>query len=184
MAQFNFDQEAEPSSPRGDIELLPVAKYDAHIIESDVAPLKSGKGTGLSLTIEILSPGYKGRRVWASLNVAHENPKAQEIAQRDLSALKIAVGMPGKLTNTDDLHFRPFTLGVKVEPAQNGYPAKNVQNGFFPPGGATAGLPQSTSTRPAPNNAGAYVPPRAPSQPQQPPQTGSATPPWARKASA
>ena len=138
MAHFNFDaSQVAPQTPSGPI---PAGTYLAHITESDVQPLKSGKGTGLKLTFEVIDGPHKGRRVWENLNIQHENEDTQRIAQSQLSALCHAVNVI-KLQDTASLHHKPVTIKVVVREAQGQYQASNNIKGYESAGGARPAVP-------------------------------------------
>ena len=132
MAQFNFD--ASTVAPQASTGPVPAGTYLAQIIESDVAPLKSGKGTGLKLTFEIIDGQQKGRRIWENLNIQHENEETQRIAQSQLSALCHAVNVI-KLQDTAALHHKPVHVRVVVREAQGQYQASNNIKGYESAGG-------------------------------------------------
>jgi hypothetical protein len=132
MAQFNFD--ASTVAPQASSGPVPAGTYLAQIIESDVAPLKSGKGTGLKLTFEIIDGQYKGRRIWENLNIQHENDETQRIAQSQLSALCHAVNVI-KLQDTAALHHKPVHVRVVVREAQGQFQASNNIKGYESAGG-------------------------------------------------
>lgn len=160
MAHFNFD--ASQVAPQTSSGPIPAGTYLAHITESDVQPLKSGKGTGLKLTFEVIDGHHKGRRVWENLNIQHENEDTQRIAQSQLSALCHAVNVI-KLQDTASLHHKPVTIKVVVREAQGQYQASNNIKGYESAGGS----------RPAP----AFV---AQAEEAQAPAKPSA-PAWAKK---
>lgn len=132
MAQFNFD--ASTVAPQASPGPVPAGTYLAQIIESDVAPLKSGKGTGLKLTFEIIDGQYKGRRIWENLNIQHENDETQRIAQSQLSALCHAVNEI-KVKDTAVLHHKPVHVRVVMREAQGQYQASNNIKGYESAGG-------------------------------------------------
>jgi hypothetical protein len=132
MAQFHFD--ASTVAPQASTGPVPAGTYLAQIMESDVAPLKSGKGTGLKLTFEIIDGQYKGRRIWENLNIQHENDETQRIAQSQLSALCHAVNVI-KLQDTAALHHKPVNLRVVVREAQGQWQASNNVKGYESAGG-------------------------------------------------
>ena len=132
MAHFNFD--ASTVAPQASTGPVPAGTYLAQIIESDVAPLKSGKGTGLKLTFEIIDGQQKGRRIWENLNIQHENEETQRIAQSQLSALCHAVNVI-KLQDTAALHHKPVHVRVVVREAQGQYQASNNIKGYESAGG-------------------------------------------------
>jgi hypothetical protein len=133
MAQFNFD--ASTVAPQASTGPVPAGTYLTQIIESDVAPLKSGKGTGLKLTFEIIDGQHKGRRIWENLNIQHENEETQRIAQSQLSALCHAVNVI-KLQDTAALHHKPVHVRVVVREAQGQYQASNNIKGYESAGGS------------------------------------------------
>ena len=132
MAQFHFD--ASTVAPQASTGPVPAGTYLTQIIESDVAPLKSGKGTGLKLTFEIIDGQHKGRRIWENLNIQHENEETQRIAQSQLSALCHAVNVI-KLQDTAALHHKPVHVRVVVREAQGQYQASNNIKGYESAGG-------------------------------------------------
>jgi len=160
MAQFNFD--ASTVAPQASSGPVPAGTYLAHITESDVQPLKSGKGTGLKLTFEIIDGPQKGRRVWENLNIQHENEDTQRIAQSQLSALCHAVNVI-KLQDTAALHLKPVTIKVVVREAQGQYQASNNIKGYESAGGVRASAP-------------AFV-----AQAEEAPAAKPSAPAWARK---
>jgi len=127
MASFSFD--ASQVAPQASSGPVPAGTYLAHITESDVQPLKSGNGTGLKLTYEIIDGPYKGRKIWDNLNIQHSNEDTQRIAQSQLSALCHAVNVI-KLQDTASLHLKPVNIKVVVREAQGQYQASNNIKGY------------------------------------------------------
>ena len=151
MAQFNFD--ASQVAPQASSGPLPAGVYLAHIVESDVQPLKSGNGEGLKLTFEIIDGQLKGRKVWENLNIRHTSEDTQRIAQSQLSALCHAVNVI-KLMDTAALHFKPVRINVTVREAVGQYKASNNIKGYEAAGGgisapATAPTPAPVAEAPA-----------------------------------
>ena len=132
MAHFSFD--ASTVAPQAVTGPIPAGTYLAHCTESDVGPLKSGNGTGLKMTFEILDGQYNGRRVWENLNIQHTNEDTQRIAQSQLSALCHAINVI-KLEDTAALHFKPVKIKVVVREAQGQYQASNNIKGYESAGG-------------------------------------------------
>ncbi len=146
MAHFSFD--ASTVAPQAVTGPIPAGTYLAHCTESDVGPLKSGNGTGLKMTFEILDGQYKGRRVWENLNIQHTNEDTQRIAQSQLSALCHAVNVI-KLEDTAALHFKPVKITVVVREAQGQYQANNNIKGYESAGGATPAFAPASEAAPA-----------------------------------
>ena len=177
MAQFHFDTNTVEKR-ENNYELLPAGWYTAQVTESEIVPLKSGQGQALKLTFEVLSDGYRNRKVWARLNVQHRgSPQAEQIAQQQLRELCDSVGIV-RMTDTVELHNKPVQIKVKVRKSEDPqYEDQNEVNGFKPAGGSpahgqamAAGMAQRAATPPA--NAPAAAPAAA----------GGSTPPWAKKA--
>ena len=172
MAQFNFDTNSVEKRENS-YELLPAGWYVAQVTESDIVALKSGNGRAIKLTFEVLSEGYRGRKVWARLNVQHTNPEAERIGQQQLRELCDSIGIV-RMNDTVELHNKPVQIKVKIRKDDSGqYEDQNEVNGFKPAG---AGQPQVGAVPPraaAPANAPAAAAPAA---------AGGSTPPWAKKA--
>ena len=133
MASFSFDSSAvEPQQSNSPI---PAGTYLAHVTESDLKPLKSGNGMGLSLTFQILDGEHKNRKIWMNLNVQHSNPTAQQIGQSQLSALCHAVQVQ-KMRDTNELHSKPVKIKVKIR-VDAQYGDKNEVTGFEAATGAS-----------------------------------------------
>ena len=170
MAQFNFD--ASQVAPQQSVGPLPAGTYLAHIVESDVQPLKSGNGEGLKLTVEIIDGQFKGRKVYENLNIRHTSEDTQRIAQSQLSALCHAVNVI-KLMDTAALHFKPVRINVTVREAVGQYKASNNIKGYEAAGGGIS------APAPAPTPAPVAETPAWPTAEQE--AAKSKTPAWARK---
>ena len=170
MAQFNFD--ASQVTPQASSGPLPAGVYLAHIVESDVQPLKSGNGEGLKLTFEIIDGQFKGRKVWENLNIRHSSEDTQRIAQSQLSALCHAVNVI-KLMDTAALHFKPVRINVTVREAVGQYKASNNIKGYEAAGGGIS------APAPAPTPAPVADTPAWPTPEQE--AAKSKAPAWARK---
>jgi len=113
MANLNgFNaHEVEPTS---NFEPLPAGKYLAVITDSEMKPTKSGTGQYLQLSLQILEGPYKGRYVWARLNLHNPNPTTVQIARQELSAICRAVGVM-QPTDSVELHNIPLIITVKLK---------------------------------------------------------------------
>ena len=110
----------------------------------------------LKLTFEIIDGPYKGRLIWTNLNLRNKNPKAVEIATRNLASICRSVHHLTPLDDSEVLHNKPLKIKVTIREAQNGYDASNEIRGYFP---ATDAPPQVASN----------------------PASGGVTPPWANQ---
>ena len=147
MSDLEFD--ATTVQPQTPFEVIPAGKYVCQIVASEMRPTKSGDGAYLWLEEEILEGEYAGRRVFDRLNIQNANVQAVEIANRTLSALCHAIGEL-KVTNSEQLHFKPFVATVRVRPPSDGYDASNEVRGYAPVGGSAPANGGATRTQAAP----------------------------------
>ena len=139
MANLNGFNASEVE-PTASFEAIPAGKYLAVITDSEMKPTKNGSGSYLQLTFTISEGQYKGRVLWARLNLANPNQTAVKIAQSELSAVCRAVGV---MTPRDsvELHNVPLLIAVKVKKRDDTGELTNEVKGFEPKS-AAAGVPQ------------------------------------------
>ncbi len=170
MANFSFDTGAVEKR-ENNYELLPAGWYTAQISASEIRDMKSGNGQALKLTFDVLSEGYRGRKIWVQLNIRHTNPKAQTIAQQQLRELCEAIGL-ARFNDTTELHNKPVGIKVKIRESENPqYEDQNDVAGYKPVAGGST-VPQ----------AGAAARQSAPAPANAPAAGGASTPPWAKRA--
>ena len=164
MAQFQFDTNSVEKR-ENDYSLLPAGWYTAQVTESEIVTLKTGNGQAIKLTFTILSDNYRGRKVWARLNVRHTNPKAETVAQQQLRELCESIGL-ARFEYTEELHNKPVDIKIKIRKDETGqYEDQNDVAGFKPAAGGQAPAAARPATTPA-----------APAAPS------AAVPPWAKRA--
>jgi hypothetical protein len=106
--------DANQVEPTGDFEAIPAGKYLAVITESEMKPTKSGTGSLLQLTFQIIEGQYQNRLVWARLNLDNPNAVAVQIARADLSAICRAVGVTNP-KDSAELHNLPLLIQVRCK---------------------------------------------------------------------
>ncbi len=119
MAAINFDSNSV--EPAGSFEPLPIGEYVVLISATEIKPTSKDKekpeseqkNKYLLLTYDVVDGDFKGRLIFDRLNIMNENEKAQEIAQRSLSAICRAVGILHP-TDTDQLKGIPFIVKVGI----------------------------------------------------------------------
>lgn len=170
MAFFPFD--ASAVAPQQAYTPIPAGTYIAHIVESDVQPLKSGAGLGMKLVFEILDGQHKNRKVIERYNVEHTNAQTQQIAQSQVSALCHAIGVI-KPQQTQELHLRPCKIIVGVRAAQGDFGPSNTIKGYE----SASGVAMAPFTAPTQGHA---------PQQQSPTATmpAASVPAWAQKKAA
>ena len=157
--QFSFDATGiDTSDDRGGFEPLPQGKYNAMIIESTVKDTKAGTGQYLELVCQVLDGAHVNRKVWHRLNIVNPNPVAENIGRKDLAVLMINLGLPPQMVDTQELHGKPFVMGLKISQRDGYEPSNDV-----------------SFTAPAANQ-----PTAAPmvGRPTPPPTATVAAPPW------
>ena len=84
------------------------------ITESEMKPTKNNNGSYLQFTFQILEGEYKGRKLWARLNLNNPSDTAVKIARAELSAICRAVNV---MTPKDscELHNLPMAITVKCK---------------------------------------------------------------------
>lgn len=168
MAQFQFDT-GSVEKRESQYDLLPAGWYTAQVTDSEIVTLRTGNGQAIKLTFDILSEGYRGRKVWARLNVRHTNQDAERIAQQQLRELCDSVGI-ARFNDTVELHNKPVQVRIKIRKDDTGqYEDQNDVAGFKPVAGGAPAAPRA----PAPS---AAAPANAPVA------GGAATPPWQKRA--
>lgn len=156
--------------PAQDFDPIPSGEYVAIITDSDLKHTKNGAGQYLELAHQIIDGEFKGRLVWARLNIQNSNEIAQRIAQQQLSAICHAIGLTQAISDSEQLHNRPLVIRVAYLPADDakGYRAKNDIKAW------------KALDNPAPAAAAAAKPPAAPAPAtQRAPVPARAAPPWA-----
>lgn len=136
-AAFNATQ-VEPATA---FDPIPRGRYLCCIEKSEMKTTRDSTGQYLELVFNVLDGEYKNRVVFARLNLVNANPKATEIAYRELSALCRACGVL-QVQDSAELHNRPLIIQVELENGQDkhGNPRQNnVIKGYYSTtGGATA----------------------------------------------
>lgn len=112
MASLSFN--AEVVEPTQSFEALPNGRYEAIITDSEIKDTKAGTGQYLQLTFDIVGPSHMGRKVWARLNISNPNKTAEEIAQRELSAICHCLGKP-QINDSEELHDIPLLIDLGQE---------------------------------------------------------------------
>ena len=141
MATLGFEFDPGAVEPRDNFDPVPAGTYVAEIIESDVVETKSRSGQMVKLTWKISEGDYENRRIFDQINFRNANEVAQRIGQQMLGELCTACGLRGPLDDTEHLHGVPVRIKVAIDPAKDGYEAKNVIKRYSPADEASAPAP-------------------------------------------
>jgi hypothetical protein len=106
--------DANQVEPTTAFDPIPAGKYVSVITESEMKPNKAGTGSYLQLTFQIIEGEFKGRFLWARLNLSNPNATAMKIAQAELSAVCRAVGVLAPKDSTE-LHDLPLVIHVRCK---------------------------------------------------------------------
>lgn len=133
--------------PAIDFDPIPAGKYLAVITASEMKPTKTGNGTFLELTFQVLEGQYKNRMLWSRLNLDNPNAQAVQIAQAELSAICRAVGV---ITPKDsiELHNLPLLVTVKVKKREDTGDLVNEIKAYAKKEAATGQPQQQTTSTP------------------------------------
>ena len=121
--------DAREVEPMDTFEPIPADKYIAAVTASEMKPTKKGDGSYLELKFQVLEGEYKGRNLWARLNLDNPNKLAVKIARSELAAICKAVGV---LTPNDstELHDLPLQLKVGMKRRQDTGEMTNEIKGY------------------------------------------------------
>ena len=149
MATLNFN--ANDVEPSIGFDPIPAGKYPAVIADSEMKPTKNGNGQYLELTFEIIEGDYRGRKVWARLNLENQNAQAVQIARADLSAICRAVNVT-QPRDSVELHNLPLTITVRCRKSPEGEISNEIK-GYAPRGSFTGTAAQGATSAPQPADA-------------------------------
>lgn len=155
MAEYIFN--ANEVQPTTGFEPIPAGKYVAVINDDIMKDTRSGTGRYLQLEFEIIEGEYRGRKLWARLNLENPNAQAVQIARSELSAICRAVNVM-QLRDTVELHNMPLVISVRCKKNRETDEMQNEIAGYEPKQSYSASAPAPV-----------------------PAAQVNATPPWARK---
>lgn len=132
----NFD--ANNVDPSVALDPIPAGKYIAVVTETEMKPTKAGGGKYLQLTFQIIDGDYKGRLVWARLNLKNKSEMTVKIARGELSAICRAVGVMAP-KDSIELHNIPLEINVGLKKRDDNGEFTNVIKGYAKKGGNGGG---------------------------------------------
>lgn len=197
MANLNMQFNPMAFNPAQGSGVLPVGRHMVEIYASEVKATASNDGGYLQLDLRILEGEHAGATGPYRLNLFNKNEKAVEIASKSLSAVCHVVGHLSTLTDSQQLHGKPFVVEVVPQKDKPEYTeVKRVfdANGNEP--GKGGGNPQQAAPQQMPaEGPGQGGAPASWGSPQQVPQdqaqqqvpqgsTGQPSSPWGGQQSA
>lgn len=117
MAQLGRQYEVDPNEKeKTRPDPVPAGDYLVVIDDSDIKPGKNDASSEvLHLRMKIIDGRYKNRTLREFLCITKPSKKDVEAqAQNKLNAICVAVGLTGRLQDTNELHMIPFFVKVGV----------------------------------------------------------------------
>ncbi len=152
--------------PTGNFEPLPAGWYSVQIDSAEVKKTQRGDGYYLKVSMTVLD---SGRKLFDQINLRNPNPTAEEIGQRQLSALGRAAGFQ-VMDDEDKLLGKMVKARVKVKKDQQYGDDNEIQK-------YEAIQQSSGSGQQQPQQPPASAPAETANQPQQQQEN---KPPWKR----
>ena len=118
-----FNQADLPESTGG-FEPIPEGWYQAQIAKAELKDTKDGTGQYINLQFSITGPSYEGRVIFGMLNIKNKSQQAEEIGRQQLGEVMRALGL-ARVQDTDELVGGRIQIKVGVQPAKDGYEARN-----------------------------------------------------------
>ncbi|OQZ07107.1 MAG: hypothetical protein B6D36_01605 [Planctomycetes bacterium UTPLA1] len=140
---------ANEVDPAVGFDPIPAGRYLAIITESEMKPTKSEVGKYLQLTFQILEGEFKGRLVWARLNLDNPNATTVKIARAELSAICRAVAVMAP-KDSIELHNLPLIITVSHKKRQDTSEITNVIKGYTTKDAAMPKAPSAGNNGKAP----------------------------------
>jgi len=151
MAKFGFDTKEVDVNERGSFDPIPEGEYTLKATDAEEKQTKAGTGSYIATAFEVVKGQYAGRKVWLNFNINNPSEKAQKIGRQQLVSWATAAGKPDA-DDTDKLLGVPFSAAVGIEPARDGYAARNEIKAFLftaVPGSPAPKPPAPTKPSPA-----------------------------------
>ena len=98
--EYNADDAQESSA-------IPTGRYKLAIAETNIRPNKASTGHVLFLTIQVIEGPISGQNFNLNLNIVHEKPSVQAMAQAELSRITKAINKI-HMQDTDEMIGLPF----------------------------------------------------------------------------
>ena len=98
----------------GDFMAIPTGEYPFIVEKSTYKPNKKNNGMVLGLRQQCLDPAIGKRVLFDNFNLENPSEDAVQIAKASLKQLALAIGhpTPDSVTNSEDLHGKPYIARV------------------------------------------------------------------------
>lgn len=124
MTTFQFDA-TSVDPDQGRLGPMPAGNYSVMIKEAVLEPNSQGTGQIVKVQLSVIDAGdYKDRVIYTNFNVANQSDKAQEIGQKQFSALLHAIDVL-QIQDTSQIVNKTLKVRIKIKPADGDYEARN-----------------------------------------------------------
>lgn len=116
MAQLNYVPDA--TDQYQGFEPLPAGEYKVQITDSDIVTPKSGNGSMIKFTYEVIAdPRFDGRKIFDNIIIEHSSADAERIGKQKLNTICALTGVKS-LKDTAQLHGKAMSLLISVKDNQ------------------------------------------------------------------
>jgi len=126
MARVDWDPDQYEEGRSGTFETMPKGVYMSMILDSEVKETSQKTGKYFEFTFQVLHGEFKGRKLWARLNVHNQSADAQRIGREQYNNLCIKAGVPG-CKKTEQLHNKKVGVIVTVGKNNRQEPTNEVK---------------------------------------------------------
>jgi hypothetical protein len=126
LSGMGFDP-AEVESMGSGFTIVPPGIYTVMVVKSDVADSSTG-GKLLVMEYQVCDGPQTGSTLIDRLNIRNNSDVAQKIGLSQLKDVCDAIGFVGKLTDSNKLHGKPFSVKVVVEPFVSNKTGKSLDS--------------------------------------------------------
>lgn len=128
MAQLNYVPDA--TDQYQGFEPLPAGEYKVQITDSDIVTPKSGNGSMIKFTYEVIAdPQFDGRKIFDNIIIEHSSVEAERIGKQKLNTICALTGIKA-LKDTAQLHGKAMSLLISVKDNQG--EKQNVIKKYLP----------------------------------------------------
>lgn len=168
MSDFFATFDPQEQTQQEAYSILPDGNYSAMVIGAVIKDTKAKNGKLLEVMFEVYGARFSGRRLWAMFNIENPNPRAVEIARRELSQLCMAIGVL-RPRGPEDLI--DGTCIVQVGHEEWGGEMRNRAKRYLPSAHPSQAVPNATSALPSAKSPTLPAAPDAPAPWSAPPLT-------------
>ena len=109
-------------------KVLPPGTYAVVIVESDVKDTKKGDGKILELKCQVIEGQQTGEILKDRLNIVNPSDTSQKIGLSQLKNICEAVGHSGQLSNSEQLHGKPYSVQIEIEKFKSNTTGKDLES--------------------------------------------------------